>query len=548
MGLRKAFQVIFASAAWCLLCAAAVFAQSAPQPKCLQPGRLEKIREQIKAAQPQSENIALKDELIKAARDFSAAIHLANVEKRGDEKAKADREKLGTDLTARVCSILNTQGWPARTAIAPEGMNALVFVVSKALPFPMQIELYPAIADAFEKGEIAGGEMLAAYVDQLRVVIGRKQLYGTQAYIRDGFLVLAPVESPETVDERRRKFGMQPLRDYERLLEISNQMPLIRSVGDAPRETASATPGASTSGEGTTVAASALSPAESEQAITVDTAFVNLDVVVGTNSAEPVALEKSDFRLADNGKPADIESFAKADAPFDIVLLLDLSGSTSDKVGLIKRTTRRFVEMKRPVDRVAVIAFHDSQTVVSELEADKQVLLERIKDIKGYGASYVWDAVKTGIDMLERKSGKDRRKAIVLMSDGVDTSLSFTSRLGSRTSFADLTERIQRSTVSIFPIYLDTEGPDPYSKKVYAIARHTLKFIADQSAGTLYTARKIEDLAGIYDQVLKDVGTVYTLGFSPDVEPGDPRWRTLRVDIPTRPGLKIKHRPGYFVR
>jgi VWFA-related protein len=256
----------------------------------------------------------------------------------------------------------------------------------------------------------------------------------------------------------------------------------------------------------------------------------------------------SDFRLSDNGKPADIESFAKADAPFDIVLLLDLSGTTSDKVGLIKRTTRRFVEMKRPVDRVAVIAFHDSQTVVSELEADKQVLLERIKDIKGYGASYVWDAVKTGIDMLERKSGKDRRKAIVLMSDGVDTSLSFTSRLGSRTSFADLTERIQRSTVSIFPIYLDTEGPDPYSKKVYAIARHTLKFIADQSAGTLYTARKIEDLAGIYDQVLKDVGTVYTLGFSPDVEPGDPRWRTLRVDIPTRPGLKIKHRPGYFVR
>ena len=547
MELRKGLQVIFASAAWCLLCVGGLSAQSvAQQPTCLRPGRLEQLRAKIKAGEPQTENTALKDELVKSARDISAATRLVTVEKRGDERAKADLVKLETDLTVRVCQILNAQGWPARSAIAPEGMNALVFLISKALPFPMQIELYPAIADAFEKGEIAGGEVLAAYVDQLRIAIGRKQLFGTQAFIRDGFLVLAPLESPETVDERRKKFGLQPLRDYERFLEISNQLPLIRSVGDAPRETSPAS-GSNRSGEGT-VAASDLSPADAEQAITVDTAFVNLDVVVGASTAEPAALDKSDFRLSDNGKPVEIESFARADAPFDIVLLLDLSGSTSDKVGLIKRTTRRFVEMKRPVDRVAVIVFHDAQTVVSELEADKQVLLDRIKKIEGYGASYVWDAMKTGLDMLEKNSGKDRRKAIVLMSDGVDNSLSFTARMGSRTSFAELTERIQRSSVSIFPIYLDTEGPDPYSKKVYAIARHTLKFFADQSAGNLYTARKIEDLVGIYDQVLKDVGTVYTLGFSPDVEPGDPRWRTLRVEVPARPGLKIKHRPGYFVR
>lgn len=547
MKLREGLRGVYAYGACCFLWAVAAFGQSAaPQPKCLQPGRLEQIRTQIKTAEPQPENAALKEELVKAAQNISAATRLYTVEKRGDEKAKADLEKLERDLTARACSILNTQGWPARSSVGPEGVNAFVFLISKALPMAMQLELYPVIADAFEKGEVAGGEVLATYVDWLRLAIGRKQLYGTQAFIREGFLVLGPLESPETVDERRAKFGLQPLRNYERFLEISNGMPLVRSVGDAPRESAPAASTGNTSGAN--VAASELSPADAEQAITVDTAFVNVDVIVAASASEPLQLEKSDFRVLDNGTPANVETFAKADAPFDIVLLLDLSGSTADKVGLIKKTTRRFVEMKRPVDRIAVITFHDTRTVVSELESDKQVLLDRIKKIEGYGASYVWDAIRSGLDMLEKNSGSDRRKAIVLMSDGVDNSLSFTAQVGSRTSFADLIERIQRSTVSIFPIYLDTEGPDPYAKKTYAAARLTLKYIADQSAGNLYTARKLEDLTGIYDQVLKDVGTVYTIGFSPDVQPGEGRWRTLRIEVPSRPGLRIKHRPGYFVK
>ena len=85
--------------------------------------------------------------------------------------------------------------------------------------------------------------------------------------------------------------------------------------------------------------------------------------------------------------------------------------------------------------------------------ADKQVLLKRIGKIEGNGASYVWDAIKLGLDMLEQKSGEGRRKAIVLMSDGVDNSLSFTGRLGSRISFADLAERTRTNKI----------GPDELS-------------------------------------------------------------------------------------
>ena len=82
---------------------------------------------------------------------------------------------------------------------------------------------------------------------------------------------------------------------------------------------------------------------------------------------------------------------------------------------------------------------------------------------------------------------------------------------------ADLAERIQRSTAAIFPIYLDTEGPDPASKRIYATARTTLKYIADHSAGNMYTARKLDYLSGIYDQVLERVGALGTL--APDAGP-----------------------------
>jgi len=176
------------------------------------------------------------------------------------------------------------------------------------------------------------------------------------------------------------------------------------------------------------------------------------------------------------------------------------------------------------------------------------VLLSRLKDISGTGGSQIWDAIKFGMEMLDKDGEKGRRKAIVLMSDGADNSLLYYSGFGSTISFADLVEAVQQGSTSIFPIYLDTEGGDPASKRVYADARRTLAYLADQSGGKMYYAKKIEDLTTVYDTVLKDVGTVYSLGFEPDDGDNHNRWRTLKVIIQSRPELKVKHRPGYFVK
>jgi len=510
---------------------------------CLNAGRLDELRTQILKGTGASEaNTPLRDEIQKSALTINELFRRPRAEDKDAENAKAGLNEAQMTASKRICAILNTEGWPTRAAIAEEGMNAFLYLIGRTLTIRMQLELYPLVAASYEKGEIAGSEALAAYVDRLRVALGRKQLYGTQVSIKDGFLVQAPIELATDVDKRREKMKLVPLRQYERALEIANRLPLIRAVTEPVGNFASRRASAGSAAD------DSLGLEGEEQAIKIETAFVSVDVNIpdGTDGTS-AALEKSDFKLLDNGKPVEIETFAKAETPFDIVLLLDLSGSTSDKVGLIKKTTKRFVEMKRTSDRLAVIVFNDRQTVVSELESDQTVLLERIKKISGNGGSFIWDAVSSGLTMLDEKSEKGRRKAIVLMTDGVDNLLGFYATQSNRAGFADLVEQIQSSNVTIFPIYLDTQHGRG-AKHVHESARNTLAYMADQSGGNVYTAKKLDDLEGIYDRVLKGVGTVYTLGFSPEGESTGRSWRTIKVEVPSRPALRLRHRPGYFTR
>ena len=516
------------------------------QEKCLTAGRVDELKKLLAAAPEQPLNESLNGELVKLGTEFLDAGRAARTadDKKPDEKQNA----LVARARTRICQQLNTGGWPVVPIVKREGANAFMYLVSKALPIQTQLEIYPVVAEAFRRDLLERDEFLASYIDRLQLAVGARQLFGSQAYIRDGFLVLAPIDNITRVDERRKEFKMEPLRSYERFLEASYKMPLIRSVTEPANPDNDKKP--ETARPAAQQPAAALLGDEGEDVIKVSTALVTLDVVVSEPSASSTPLAQSDFRIFENDKPAEIESFARADSPFDIVLLLDLSGSTAEKAGLIKKSTRRFIEVKRPVDRVAVVTFSDTQTIVSELESDKEKLLARIKDLDGGGGSLVWDSIKFAQNMLEKGSSEGRRKAIVVMTDGLDNSLTFIVRSGSKISFADLAEGVQRSTVSIFPIFLDTTAQNSgyFARHSFDDAKRTLTFLADQSAGKLYTARKLEDLSDIYDRVMKDVGTVYTLGFASRDDTRDGQWRRIRVEVPSRPGIRLHHRPGYFPR
>jgi VWFA-related protein len=334
---------------------------------------------------------------------------------------------------------------------------------------------------------------------------------------------------------------MDLLRDHLRLIQNAYRKLVIRSTAKVKRVAMGSQQAA-----GSTSGSNLLNQNADDQVLKVDTSIVTIDATVA--GAMMAKLDKSDFRIFEDGKEQQITSFDASDAPFDIVLLLDLSGSTSDKVGLIKKTTKHFIEMKRDSDRVAIVTFNSGQTVVSPLESDKNKLLDKISAIKGTGASQVWDSERFAIDLLKRDSPAGRRKAIVVMTDGIDNDLFFTLGPGSSMLFADLIEEIRNDQITIFPIYLNPSGAGNNIDQINENARRTMQLIADESGGTFYTTSNLDNLNEVYERVLQDVGRIYGLGYQPKNEKRDGTWRAIKIEVPNHPELKVRARSGYYAK
>jgi VWFA-related protein len=133
------------------------------------------------------------------------------------------------------------------------------------------------------------------------------------------------------------------------------------------------------------------------------------------------------------------------------------------------------------------------------------------------------------------------------MTDGVDNAMANWEK-GSRTSFAELLETVRRNDSLIIPIFLDTENYEfgPNNSRLYENARKTLMRLADESGGLYYKAKKIEDLNGVYTQVIEDLGKIYSLGYKPSNEKRDGTWRTVKIAVPNSPDLSTRARPGYY--
>lgn len=292
---------------------------------------------------------------------------------------------------------------------------------------------------------------------------------------------------------------------------------------------------------------------EPAEIIRVDSDLVDLKVsVMRVNTLSPVAqLQQSDFLILEDGKPQEISFFAGEDTPFDLVLLLDLSGSTAKKLKLVRNSTKRFVEATRTIDRVAIVTFTDVVQVVSPLTLDREALEKSIKKIKEpSGGTNFWDAMNFVLDS-PATTGM-RRRAIVVMTDGVDNALPDVFGDGSKTPFPLLLDRLRASEVIVFPVYLDTEKEEVKRHRspasAYAIARENLAQLADIGGTRVYPAKELKDLDTVYDQVIKDLGTVYSLGYKSNNNVRDGKWRNVTVQVISRTGVSVHTKRGYYSR
>jgi VWFA-related protein len=535
--LRVVLSVIVVS-----LPAVPLFAQS----KCLSPDQAKSMLAQVNSPQNVTFNKKLHDELRKLAVKTEALLYNGVENDLSNEAFTKRVSEASHRNNARLCQILKEFGWPSSALVGQDGMGAVFYLIRNSRQLDLQVALLPLVIASVKQGD-GQKRQVADLVDRMRVDSGMKQLFGTQVKVANGFLVLAPIEDEAHVDDRRKQFGMSPLAAHLRDLERQYQTPLLRAV--MPSQPL-ATPLKSTLDRAIATELDA-AVIDEDDVVRVDTNLVSLNVSVFNSKLKSFvgALEQKDFRVFENGREESISYFAATDVPFDLVLLIDLSGSTADKRDLIRKSTRRFIEAARPSDRLAIVTFADTTDVISPLTADRAKLIQDASRIQGFGGTRLWDALKFTLDEVIGPKSLGRRRAIVLMTDGVDNALGG-GAAGSEISFADLLEAVRKRDELIIPIYIDTESDreflNSFYQRIYENARKTLALLAQESGGLYYTARKIEDLNGVYDQVINDLGKVYSLGYKPSNEKRDGSWRRVQIQMTNQPDLRARSRPGYY--
>jgi len=292
----------------------------------------------------------------------------------------------------------------------------------------------------------------------------------------------------------------------------------------------------------------------SDEAIKLEARLVNVLVKVTDAGGKTLPmLKKDDFVIYEDNVQQDISYFEPVTAPLHLVLLLDLSGSTEKKMKVLKKAAQKFVDSLKPTDTIAVAGFTRRFFVISNFTTDHRLLKDRIDDIKNrHSGTAYYDAMWATLDLLEE--ARATRKAIVVLTDGVDNSLDHPNDedLAAKHSFSELLERVEEADATIYPIYLDTEyetiGRGGRSgHDAYVTARKQLEALADQTGAVMFKAERAEDLEGVYQQVAAELHSLYSLAYAPKSLTRDGAWKKIGVSVKL-PGAKLRSKRGYYAR
>src|SRR6476661_9080695 len=159
-----------------------------------------------------------------------------------------------------------------------------------------------------------------------------------------------------------------------------------------------------------------------DDVVRTETSLVQLNVGVVDKQGRPVtSLTRNDFVIYEDGVKQSIQHFEPVESPFSLVLLLDMSGSTLNFRQQLKLASQRFLDALSPDDRVAVVQCNAKVKSLSGFSVDRRKTAYAIEIADGAGETHFYDALKYALKELD-KEGK-RRKAIVVLTDGLDTRL-----------------------------------------------------------------------------------------------------------------------------
>lgn len=273
--------------------------------------------------------------------------------------------------------------------------------------------------------------------------------------------------------------------------------------------------------------------------------------VTDRNGRAISGLGLADFTVLENGKERRVTNVAPTNAPFNLVLLLDVSGSVEERIDFIRKTARDFLNTASPQDRIAIISFRDDIQVISDFTTDRSLLSERLDKIEAGGSTALYDAL--AYVLVEQLKGlRGERRAVVILSDG-DDNRSFVP-------FGALLDTVYESGTIIYPLYLPSglvpEANMPASSATLDPLRTRYltqttradeegRKLAEVSGGIYYPIKYQHELQRAYDDVVAQLRMAYTITYESraDISAGE---RRLRVRA-NREGASVRLSPAVTV-
>jgi len=247
-------------------------------------------------------------------------------------------------------------------------------------------------------------------------------------------------------------------------------------------------------------------------------------------------LDPKDFEVLENGESREVIDVKPTTAPFNLVLLLDVSGSVENYVDFIRKAARAFVNTVNSNDRISIVTFNDDVHVLSGFSTDKKKLSESLDTFDAGGATAYYDALAyTLADTLRPIHGE--RTAIVVLTDGDDNRsfLSFDSLAGS----------IQESGALIYPLYVPSElvaasagntdaQLDTMRQKYMGLttkAEGEGEKLAQISGGMYYPITRLSQIQTAYDDIVRQLRTAYSVTFKSQVAENGERKASPRLKV-----------------
>lgn len=288
--------------------------------------------------------------------------------------------------------------------------------------------------------------------------------------------------------------------------------------------------------------------------VRVSTSLITIPTEVMDRSGRYIGhLNKEDFRIYENGIEQELAYFASVEQPFTVALLLDVSGSTQSQLQAIRSAANTFISRLRPNDRLLLISFDGKVNVLTEAVTLSELRKMRVRLDAINDGTVLYDTV--GFVLNQRLAGIQGRKAIVLLTDGVDGG-------SKRASYKQNIRDAEESNVVIYTVRYNTlpQLPERLSKivdtkvrervrarmfKEYGTGGSYLQSLSEKTGGRFFNADSLTDVPQAFGEITAELGRQYSLGYYPkgQVQPGEKR----DIKVRTRSANLVVHARASYV-